>query len=200
MNVASYFENASHVGAPEEAARFAASYGDRQDEWWRACPCGSWLIWVAGNCGVDPALLVAAACDCARQSLVYLPPGETRPESVIAVAESWIRERATVDECRQAGDSIGAIQRDIGDRLQDASLAPIPGIFPAAAMMAAAAAEMPAMAAAFSGDPTLCANFASQAAARAAAAARFAVDDQEWWAMQARCAERVRRRIPELIG
>jgi len=198
MNIAELFNDASHVGFNDEARQFAEQFGDNLAGWWRECPCGSWLLWVAGNSGVEASILVAAACDCARQSLQFLPPDETRPESVIAVAERWTQNKATVEDCRKAADSVEAIQTEIGERLQS-DLFPKPeGINVAAAMLAAAAAEMPANAAAFSHDPTWCANFGSKAAARAAAAARNAKGDDEWWAMQLACARLVRDRLPEL--
>lgn len=197
MNIAELFLDASHVGSPDKARTFSEPFGNNISNWWRECPCGSWMLWVAGNSGVVPSTLVTAACECARQSLRFLPPKESRPEAVIAVAEKWTEGVATVDDCRNAANSIGAIQTEIGERLQSDILPPIAGVNTAAAMLAAAAAEMPANAAAFSADQKWCAKFSSQAATRAAAAARHAIDDEGWWTMQKTCANLVRKTLPE---
>ena len=197
MNIAELFIDASHVGRPDAAHQFSEPFDGDFPNWWSECPCGSWMLWVAGLTGTPPVKLVDAACGCARQALQFLPADETRPESVIAVAEKWVAGHATTDECRIAGDSIGTVSRELGERLQSDLLPPIPGVNAAAAMLAAGAAEMAAMAVAYADDPNWCANFASQAATRAAGAARYAGDDESWWAMQETCAQLIRRTLPD---
>ena len=195
MNIAELFNDASHVGSPKLARQFSEPFGSDFPSWWAEAPCGSWMLWVAGLLDTPPKKLVTAACDSARQSLRFIPSSETRPEAVIAVAEAWIEGHATIEDCRIAAESIGGVQLELGEWLQSN---PVPGINSAAAMLAVGAAEMPANAVAFSGDRTWCANFVSQAATRAAAAARHAIDDNAWWTMQKTCADLVRQSIPEL--
>lgn len=196
LKIADLFVDASHVGHHIKAQEFSEPFDDQLENWWRECPCGSWLMWVAAKLGGDPLLLVAAACDCARQSIRFLPDDERRPVSVIEVAERWTRNLATADECRNAADQIPDIQSEIGERLQSDPDSTLPGVNTAAAMLAAAATEMPANAAAFAHDPGWFANFVSQAASRAAAAARNVGGEKDWWTMQEVCANLVRDKLP----
>ena len=42
---------------------------------WKTCPRGDWMLWLAFRAGVDPKLMVLAACKCARLVLRYVKDG-----------------------------------------------------------------------------------------------------------------------------
>lgn len=69
---------------------------------WDKCPRGSWLLRIASQIGVDGRLVVLAACACARESLKYVNPAESRPQLAIDAAERWTRGSATIEEVRDA--------------------------------------------------------------------------------------------------
>lgn len=41
---------------------------------WETCERGDWLLWITARAGVDRRLVVLAACECARLSLVHVRP------------------------------------------------------------------------------------------------------------------------------
>ena len=69
---------------------------------WRDCKRGDWMLWLAGKLDIDRKLLVLAACDCAEQSLIYVPKGEDRPAKAIQVARNWCNGTASIDDVRAA--------------------------------------------------------------------------------------------------
>ena len=50
-------------------------------------------MWALGRAGVDRRSLVLAACSCVRTVLPHLPPGEERPQRILARAEAWAHRR-----------------------------------------------------------------------------------------------------------
>jgi hypothetical protein len=71
-------------------------------ELWRACPDGSWLLWIAARLYVDRRYVVAAACACAQGVLNLVPAGEERPRIAVETAIRWTQGLATLDEVRSA--------------------------------------------------------------------------------------------------
>ena len=71
---------------------------------YRTCQRGDWMLWLAGRVEEDRKVLVCAACQCARLSLVHVSAGETRPLKAIETAEAWCRGDAgvTLDDVREA--------------------------------------------------------------------------------------------------
>jgi hypothetical protein len=59
----------------------------------------------AGEIGVPRKLLVAAACECARLALKFVPEGEERPRKAIEVAEAWCRGEATPEQVKEAASA-----------------------------------------------------------------------------------------------
>ena len=137
---------------------------------WRQCENGDWMLWLAGELGVDRRLLVLAACDCARTALKHVPKGEDRPLKAIEVAEAWTRGEANLDQVRAAA-------RAAANAANAAS----------AAAYAAASAASAAYAAAYTA-----ATSAAAYAANAAYAAAYAAADTAAWAASASAADDAR--------
>jgi hypothetical protein len=91
--------NACHYARTWAAGRTVS------EDSWLACERGDWLLWIAARLGVDRRLVVAAACDCARLALAYVPEGEARPRLAIEAAERWTRGDGTSEEVRDACDA-----------------------------------------------------------------------------------------------
>jgi hypothetical protein len=69
----------SHLCPCEEAIAWLRTQPADIVTAWNACERADWLLWLAGRAGVEPPLLVLAACDCARTALRFVPAGEDRP-------------------------------------------------------------------------------------------------------------------------
>ena len=72
---------------------------------WRSCPRGDWLLWFAAKIGVDRRLVVAAACEIARDALPIFEgkyPDDNRPRKAIETAEEWCKGKATQEQVRMA--------------------------------------------------------------------------------------------------
>ncbi len=72
---------------------------------WETCEDARWMLHAAAKVGVDPRLVVRAACACARTTLDRVPAGEERPRRAIEAAEAWTRGEATLDQVRQAANA-----------------------------------------------------------------------------------------------
>jgi hypothetical protein len=72
------------------------------EQLWRACPDGSWLLWIAARLDVDRRYIVVAACACAQGVLHLVPEGEDRPRVAVETAIRWTQGLATLDEVRSA--------------------------------------------------------------------------------------------------
>lgn len=191
MKISMLFADApTAIGFVDEARRFAESHDANIERWRKRCPSGAWLLWAAGTCGVPSMDVVAGACKCARQALKYLPADELRPQAAIEVAERWVGQRATMEDCVAIGDTIAKVQDEIGRQCSDAE------INIASAMLAAGAAAMPANAARYSSDQRWCSHFAAQTVQMAAGAARHAEGDDAMWRMHNECADLVRDILP----
>ena len=70
---------------------------------WRTCPRGNWLLWVAGNVGVERQILVRAALACARTALPYCTE-ETVGMVLLChhIADEWLEGREDLDTLRAA--------------------------------------------------------------------------------------------------
>jgi hypothetical protein len=90
------------LGACVDALRWASQHKAPAHLMWRRSERGDWLLWVAAKAGVDRRLVVRAACLCAREALVHVPEGETRPLRCIEVTEAWTRGEATIEQVREA--------------------------------------------------------------------------------------------------
>ena len=144
-----------------DACRDAVEWvGDKTlDDAWNTCERGDWRLWIAGRLDIDRKLLVLAACECARTSLVYVPVGETRPLRAIETAEAWCRGETTIEDVRTAAHAAAY-----------AAYAAYAAAHAAYAAAHAAYAATTAYAAAYASD-------AAYAAAHAAAHAAYAAAD-----------------------
>lgn len=72
---------------------------------WAECERGDWMLWLVSRLNTDCKLLVLAACDCAEQSLKYVPVGEDRPANALAVARAWCSGQATLKQVVAAANT-----------------------------------------------------------------------------------------------
>ena len=89
------------MGACGEARDWVASEIERGSsiaDMWDRCPRGDWLLWLAGNAGVERKRLVLAACACARLALPYTT--DPRVLRCIETTEAWTRGDATIEQVR----------------------------------------------------------------------------------------------------
>jgi len=137
---------------------------------WRSCPRGDWLLWFAAKIGVDRRLVVAAACEIARDALPIFEgkyPDDNRPRKAIETAEEWCKGKATQEQVRMAAAAAAAAAADA-----------------AAAAAAADAADAWAAAWAAAADAWAAAWAAADAADAADAAADAAAADARDKALQ----------------
>ena len=92
-----YIDRIADLGACSEALDWlrAERHPDLATAW-AVCPCGDWMLWLAGRLAGPPGhpsrvLLVLAACDCAEPALEHVPEGEHRPRIAIETARRWVR-------------------------------------------------------------------------------------------------------------
>jgi len=76
------------------------------------CARGDWLLWLARRLEIDRKLIVLAACECAEQSLKYIPKGEDRPRQAIETARAWTRGEATLEQVRATATAADAAAAD----------------------------------------------------------------------------------------
>jgi hypothetical protein len=84
-------------GDPEIEVWLAETPG-RPAELWRNCPRGDWLFSLASEAGVERALLVRAACACAREALAAVGTVDPRARRALEVAEAWARGEASLPD------------------------------------------------------------------------------------------------------
>jgi hypothetical protein len=186
--VSEIFTSETPVSFPDAAKAFADACGTDFHSWWQNAPQGDWLIWSAGQFGVDLRLLVLAAAACTRTSLYLLPESEMRPSYAIDLAERWTRGEATEEECANAADKLYNECKPVeafGDSMKAA-----------AAMTAVGAAEAVVSAAGRSHDRDLCVRLATISVNRTAIAARHAGGLEAMRAANRNCAQIVRQAIP----
>lgn len=98
------------MGWPDEAKAWCA--GREWIDAWELCDRADWMMEAAGDCSLDAAIFVAAACACARTSLPFVPDGGkyrhthseylSGPRLAIEAAESWARGRSDGETARRA--------------------------------------------------------------------------------------------------
>jgi len=80
--------------------------GDKTiEEAWTTCERADWMLWYASS-KAPHALVVRAACACARMALRFVPDGEDRPRLAIEAAERWANN--PTEENRAAAGAAGA--------------------------------------------------------------------------------------------
>ena len=91
--------------------------GKDSREAWESCEHGDWLLWICRKLEVGRTLLVLAACDCARLSLLLVPEPEERPRLAIEAAEKWANDPTedNMDATRSAVDASIAYAAYTGD-------------------------------------------------------------------------------------
>jgi hypothetical protein len=136
-------------------------------EAWDACERGDWMLWLAAKrCRKRGSKahrhLVLAACECARQSLKFVPKGDDRPFAAIETAEKWASgdESVSLDDVRNAAYAYTAAADSAAD----------------SAAYAAEAADSAADAAAYAAAAYAAAAYAAAYAAAAYAADAYAAD------------------------
>ncbi len=72
---------------------------------WETCEKAHWMLHALARASVDRAVLVRAACACARTVLDVVPPGEDRARRAIETAEAWSRGEASAREARIASNA-----------------------------------------------------------------------------------------------
>jgi len=83
--------------------------GDKTiEEAWTTCERADWMLWYASS-KAPHALVVRAACACARMALRFVPDGEDRPRLAIEAAERWANN--PTEENRAAAGAAGAAAR-----------------------------------------------------------------------------------------
>lgn len=176
------------VAQADRARAEAARYPTAQ-AFWDACERGDWLLWAAGRLGVDSRVLVAAASDCARQTLDVLEEDARKVAAdALAAADLWCEGRVGPGDCRTAVNKVHReAERTVP--IEDPRLA-------AGRTSALGAVEAAVQAAAWSDDRLRCAEFASHAARRVANTWLRIEGPDEAEAAHARCATAVRVRIP----
>ena len=184
---ARWFEDAP-VAQVDRARAEAGRFAD-PSAWWEASERGDWMLWAAGRAGLDTRLVVAAALDCARLVLDLLEE-DSREVAVeaVACAEQWCLGRVGPGDCRTAAQRVyREAERTVP--IVDPRLA-------AGRTAALGAVEAAVSAAAWSDDRLRCAEFVSESARRVANTFSRIEGPEEAEAAHARCAARVRARIP----
>ena len=140
-------------------------------ETWNTSRNGEYMLRKAEEIGVNRKLLVAAACECVRLALKFVPEGEERPRHAIEVTEAWCRGEVGIEKVKEAAKEAYAA--------------------------ASASAYAHAYAAhAYAAHAASAAASASAYAASAAASASAAYDNKERLRALALCAKIVRKHIP----
>jgi len=175
-----HIDKLKQMSACKIAIDWAGKYHSLQ-ECREKCERGDWLLWFAGNIGIDRKILVLAACDCAERSLKHVTKGDDRPKIAIETARKWAGgdESVTIEDVRHAADAAYAAARAAYAAARAAAYAAAHAAAYAAARAAAYAA---AHAAARAAD--------AAHAADAADAAHAAYADELKWS-----ANKVRERI-----
>jgi hypothetical protein len=88
-----WIKELQQLGACIDALRWGKDYPTLQEAWVK-CERGDWMLWLLGKLSGKPMSderkkLVLIACQCARLSLKYVKPGETRPLKAIELASAW---------------------------------------------------------------------------------------------------------------
>src|SRR3972149_3370927 len=124
-----WVEQLVKLRACPEALEWVEEY-DSLDEAWQVCERGDWSLWLAGKLSGSPdsdsrKRVVLAACQCARLSLKYVTPGETRPLKAIETAEAWSRGEGniTLSDVRKAADAAHDAAHDAAPDAHDAHAA-----------------------------------------------------------------------------
>ncbi len=88
-----------------EGVMYAKGHATLQEAW-DLCDRGDWMLWLAGKLTTTEKtwkVLVLCTCECARQSLQYVPAEDKRPLAAIEIAERWARgEQVTRNEVRKS--------------------------------------------------------------------------------------------------
>jgi hypothetical protein len=98
------------LNACSEAIQWAEQQ-DNEQQAWDDCHRGDWMLWLCGKLSGEPEsegrkLLVLAACECARLSIMYVAEGEERPLNALEIVESWAKnEGTTIEEVRAAASA-----------------------------------------------------------------------------------------------
>ena len=190
-----HIDKLKQMSACKIAIDWAGKYHSLQ-ECREKCERGDWLLWFAGNIGIDRKILVLAACDCAERSLKHVTKGDDRPKIAIETARKWAGgdESVTIEDVRHAADAADAAHAaaraaDAADAAHAAARAADAADAAHAAYAAAHAADA-ADAAARAAYAAAHAAHAAAHAAHAADAARAAYADELKWS-----ANKVRERI-----
>ena len=69
------------------------------------CEDARWMLHAAAIIGVERRLVVRAACACARTSLRFADPADTRPRQAIEAAERWARGEEILWHVREAEEA-----------------------------------------------------------------------------------------------
>ena len=139
-------------------------------EWpaaWQECERGDWMLWLCSTKSwPERKAIVRVACDCAELALPIYEnnhPNDSRVRDCIETTRKWTCGEATLEDVRNARNTVFAIYTATYATATDAAFAPL-----AASYAAYAAAD-----AATSYDAATAASDAASLAANADAATRF---------------------------
>lgn len=68
------------------------------EQFWATCRSGQRLLWVADRAEVNRQSRVAAALECARMVLRFIPEDESLPRKALALVEAWVRDDQATPE------------------------------------------------------------------------------------------------------
>jgi hypothetical protein len=183
----SWFADATVAQA--DRARAEAGRFPHLRAWWEQTERGDWMLWAAGRAGVDYRLVVTAAADCTR-FVLDLIDDDTRAvaEHGVTTVEAWCAGRVSAGDCRSAASRVNR---------EAERTAPIDDPRKAAGRAAALWAVESLAQAAASDDRVRSVEFASECVRRVAGTHGRMFGPEEAEAVQGRCAEAIRGRIPD---
>ncbi len=120
------------AAAPElrRIPRPAWSYDGEAKDWSKArtwlqaregCADARWLLHASMMAGVDPRLVVRAACACVRTVLGRFPPGEGRPRAALEAAEAWASGQSSPTQVRGFASTATRYARDADEAAEAAA-------------------------------------------------------------------------------
>jgi len=96
-----------HLGACDGPEQVIAWAGQRKVSraTYYACDRGDWLLWLAARIGVNPQIVVEAACDCVELVLKNIPDNEDRPRRAVELTRSWCQGRTSLTQVQDAAEA-----------------------------------------------------------------------------------------------
>lgn len=93
-------------------ARQWASGRSLDEASWHECERGDWMVWFCARAGVERALVVRAAAECAALGVTALAPDSTEMSKIIEVVRDRTVGRASEEDARRAADFVAGDRDD----------------------------------------------------------------------------------------